>query len=119
MNDGYPPGGPGQSDVKGPQALGAFSHHTGRFHDHGPVDLQALDQADGDDGHLGIQALTGRTAVGDSGPFQGILDVGGLRVGRDDGQVPGAHGLQLAADHLSQPVQGAARRTPYEPTDTS
>ena len=88
----------------------------GRLDDDGTVHLEALDELDRYDGHLCVEAMTGRSPEWEARPLQGVLHLGGLGVGCDDGQVSSPHRLQLETDRLGQAIQArtAVARQPHE-----
>ena len=66
--DGQPLGGPGQRDVERPQALRLLLDDGGRLDHHRRVELESLDQPDGDDGDLRVEAVAGGPAELDARP---------------------------------------------------
>ena len=87
MDDGQSPGGPGEGDIQGAKPLGMLPEDPGRLDDDGTVHLEALDELDRYDGHLCVEAMTGRSPEWEARPLQGVLHLGGLGVGCDNGQV--------------------------------
>ncbi len=73
MDDGQASGGPGEGDVEGAKPLGVLPEDPGRLDDDGTVHLEALDQFDRYDRHLGVEAMAGRSAEREGRPLQGCL----------------------------------------------
>ena len=105
MNHGHSLGGPGERHVQSPYALGLLPQDAGRFDHDRPIHLQALDQPDGHHGHPGVEAPTGRTTEGHASPLEGLLDVTGLGISSDHGEVAGTHRLQLGTHHFGQAIE--------------